>query len=376
MHKIVVRKRIEEKIKLLAWFLFIGMSIFFLWKNQGEDIFAASVLKGPEGFLANGVNDQIVLSWEPVKKADGYEVFEKTSKDSIFKKVKVTTSSRVTLSHKMRGEKYIYKVRAYRLVSGKIKCGAFSKIAETTVAKRNVSTLKNFLTTALKPVGSTMYIWGGGWNKEDNGAGSDALRIGLNPAWRSFASKQSSSYNYKKNRFKRGYGLDCSGFVGWTVYNVLHTKNGKAGEGYVDKAKNLAKNYAQNGWGSFRKISQVKDYRAGDIMSSSGHVYIVIGECSDGSVVLVHSSPSGVQICGTVTPSGKRNSKAVRLAKTHMKKYFPSWYRKYPKCVRDVSYLNMYQQFRWSLSKGNVMEDPDNYRNKSPEYILKDLLKK
>ena len=34
--------------------------------------------------------------------------------------------------------------------------------------------LTDFLRTAMEPVGSTMYIWGGGWNSEDNGSGEDA----------------------------------------------------------------------------------------------------------------------------------------------------------------------------------------------------------
>lgn len=362
--------------KLLAWILFFGMSFFFLCKNQGENVFAASSLTAPKGFLANGVNHNVVLSWEPVKGADGYEVFEKIQGQSSYDKIKVTGATKLVLPRKIRGMNYIYRIRAYRLSSGKMKYGKYSKAGEVTLAEKNVSTLKNYLTVALKPVGSTMYIWGGGWNKADNGAGSDALRIGLNPAWRIYASKQTSSYNYRNTRFKRGNGLDCSGYVGWVVYNTLHTTRGKEGEGYVDKARNLAKIYAGKGWGSFKKAASVKDYRAGDIMSSSGHVYIVIGECSDGSVVLVHSSPAGVQICGTETPAGKRNSKAVRLAKTYMKKYFSSWYRRFPDCVRDASYLTKYSQFRWKLSEGNILEDPDGYRNRSPKYILEDLLNK
>ena len=376
MHNIFNRKNGKKgRKKLLAWILFLGMSILFLCKNQGENVFAASALTAPKGVLANGVNHNVVLSWEPVKGADGYEVFEKLQGQDSYQKIKVTAATKLVLSQKVRGMSYIYKIRAYHLISGKVKYGKFSKVCEVTLAEKNVSTLKNYLTVALKPVGSTMYIWGGGWNKADDGAGADALRIGLNPAWRTYAAKQTSSYNYRNTRYKRGYGLDCSGYVGWTVYNTLHTKKGKAGEGYVDKARNLARNYAGNGWGSYKKASLVKDYRAGDIMSSSGHVYIVIGECSDGSVVLVHSSPAVVQICGTVTPAGKRNSKAVRLAKTYMRKYFPSWYRKFPDCVRDSSYLTKYSQFRWNLSEGNILEDPDGYRNKSPKYILEDLLK-
>ena len=42
----------------------------------------------------------------------------------------------------------------------------------------NQKTLQNFLTIAIQPVGQTMYVWGGGWNEEDTGAGQDAKRIG------------------------------------------------------------------------------------------------------------------------------------------------------------------------------------------------------
>ncbi len=44
--------------------------------------------------------------------------------------------------------------------------------------------LTDFLRTAMEPVGSTMYIWGGGWNSEDSGAGKDAKIIGVNPNWK------------------------------------------------------------------------------------------------------------------------------------------------------------------------------------------------
>ena len=98
----------------------------------------------------------------------------------------------------------------------------------------------------------------------------------------------------------------------------------------------------------------------------------MIGECPDGSVVLVHSSPAGVQICGTVTPSGRKGSEAVKLARKYMKKYYPSWYRRFPDCFRSASYLN-YHQFRWDVRGANVMEDPDHYRDKGAKEILKDL---
>ena len=42
-----------------------------------------------------------------------------------------------------------------------------------------------------------MYIWGGGWNEEDTGAGVEATRLGLAPAWVEFTSQQDSSYDYE-----------------------------------------------------------------------------------------------------------------------------------------------------------------------------------
>ena len=38
-------------------------------------------------------------------------------------------------------------------------------------------TLENLLKTALLPIGNTMYIYGGGWNEEDTGAGIEAMTI-------------------------------------------------------------------------------------------------------------------------------------------------------------------------------------------------------
>lgn len=50
-------------------------------------------------------------------------------------------------------------------------------------------------------------------------------------------------------------------------------------------------------------------------MSTKGNVYICFSECDDGSIVLGHSSPSSVQINGTTTKDGRRNSFAIELAK-------------------------------------------------------------
>lgn len=108
----------------------------------------------------------------------------------------------------------------------------------------------------------------------------------------------------------------------------------------------------------------------------AGHVYMVVGSCKDGSMVFLHSSPPGVTLCGTTTPSGKTNSQAVKLARKYMKKYYPVWYKKFGDCSRGISYLTDYHQMRWDISGKSVMTDPDHYRKKSAEQILKDLFRK
>ena len=109
-------------------------------------------------------------------------------------------------------------------------------------------------------------------------------------------------------------------------------------------------------------------------MSSSGHVWIVIGECPDGSVVLVHSSPSGVQISGTTTPEGNTKSQAYSLAKKYMKKYYSAWDKNYPAKCKGCSYLTDYGQMRWKTTgESVVLSDPDGYQDMSADEILQDL---
>ena len=369
---IIERIREKRRKQMLFWtFLLAAAAACLLF--PGRESFAASRLAAPQGLLANGVREKIVLSWEPVRGADGYEVYEKQAGTKRWTLVQKTGGKKTLLTGRQAGSRFCYRVRAYKeKKNGTVRYGSFSKKTDTTLPKRAVTTLRNFLKTAIAPVGSTMYIWGGGWNKADTGAGRDALRIGLNPQWREFAGRQSASYDYRRYRYRRGYGLDCSGFVGWSVYNVLDTSKGSPGEGYVDKAASLAKEYAGNGWGSFRRASDVREYKSGDIMSGPGHVYIVLGECADGSVVFVHSSPAGVQIGGTASPAGRTDSRAVKLAEKYMKKQAPSWYRRFPDVARGSSYLR-YSQFRWDVRGGSVMEDPDGYQERSAKAVLKDL---
>lgn len=220
--------------------------------------------------------------------------------------------------------------------------------------------LQNFLQNALKPVGNTMYIWGGGWNESDTGAGVGSTYIGLYPKWREFADAQDSGYDYKLHRYEWEKGLDCSGFVGWTVYNTFESENGK--DGYVTKAKNMAAYYANKGWGHF--IENPKKFLPGDIVSMEKHVWICLGTCADGSVLLVHASPPGVSVCGT-------KGIAAKLAKEYMASEHPAWQKNYPKREVSNSYIEDVTLFRWTKT---TMPDAESIQQLTGEEIIKYMM--
>lgn len=351
-------------------FLLVSMMFVLLFSSLSAQ--AASFSKKAPAVTAKRSGTSVTLSWKRRSSLTGYKIYKTNASGKNRKLIKTVRGASVTFRSLKRGKTYYYRVRGYQKKSGRIKYTSFSKVIKVRVLKETrTSTLKKFLQTALQPAGSTMYVWGGGWNKADTGAGREARTIGVSPAWKKFFNRQTKNYNYQTTRYQISNGLDCSGYVGWCIYNILNTKNGKTG--YVMKADKMAKNFASRGWGSYTPASRVRNYRAGDIMSSSGHVWIAVGQCSDGSVVLLHSSPPGVQLSGTPSKSGKKNSKAVKLASSYMKKYYPKWYQKYPDCSRGASYLHDYGQMRWDISGNAIMTDPDRYRNMSAEQILKDL---
>lgn len=245
------------------------------------------------------------------------------------------------------------------------------------------SSVETLLETALQPVGSTMYIWGGGWDDTDCKSGESATRIGLSPQWEAFAKEQDETYDFKEYRFQREKGLDCSGYVGWVLYNTFEEEAGKPG--YVTTSTDLAESLAKRGWGTL--IKNPKNFLPGDIVSMEGHVWICLGTCDDGSVLLVHSSPPGVSVCGTKAPkekdeaendqeiknSNKQNSTAVILAENYMTTYHANWQQKYPNRCVGTNYIENVVVFRWNES---TMSDAKEMQKRSAEEVLERIIRK
>lgn len=242
--------------------------------------------------------------------------------------------------------------------------------------------VKNFLKTALMPCGTTLYVYGGGWNWQDTAAGTDAVTIGLSESWLRFFQTHDGSYHYKNPDARRSYypfggfnqyghcGLDCSGFVGWAVYNTVNT--GSGGTGFVTSADVQAKALAGSGLGSCS--ASVGQLRPGDVFSMRGHVWICLGTCADGSILILHSTPSpsrtgspggGVQLSAI---GANADCEAYRLADRYMAAYYPQWYARYGIKLCPSSYTACVGHFTWSTAY-----DPDGYRAMRPAEVLRDL---
>ena len=267
-------------------------------------------------------------------------------------------------------------------------------------------TLKNYLQTAMNPVGTALYVYGGSWDWQDVNSSNQALTIGLPQSWIDFFQQQDANYTYKNsadpahsyyphNSWNQYYyaGVDCSAYIGWTVYNVMHTESttNDLSDGYVMSAVKMAKTFADKGWGTWTR--DIKSFKPGDIFSMSGHVWTVLGVCDDGSIVFLHSTPSdskagqgggGVQL-SALNPNSDddKNCEAYKLVTKYMTKYYPEWSERYDAVLRSyISYATpatgtKYKEtwsgnFSWNLD-GTGLTDPDGYADMSAAEILADL---
>ena len=311
-----------------------------------------------------------------------------------------------------------------------------------------LKTVKNFLQTALEPAGTTLYIYGGGWDWQDEGSAIQTRTIGVSPDWVKFFNENDVNYTYKEedndpakadpeNSYYPygGYneyyyaGLDCSGYVGWVIYNLENTEDGN--EGYVTFACDMAKMLEQMGYG--RMTIEAQPYitpstaaeaegtalkaaaltassdtatgalsggaavwkadirpedirlKPGDVVSMGGHVWISLGTCSDGSTLLLHSTPSysrkgqpggGVQISAIGTSA---SCEAYQLADRYMSAYFPEWYSRYPVSLKNAAdYFEFEDEntgiFSWTPGEDeDAIADPEGIQHMTPAEVLKEL---
>lgn len=243
---------------------------------------------------------------------------------------------------------------------------------QPTAPQAGTRSLENLILTALEPVGSTMYIWGGGWNEADTGAGQEALSIGCSERWAEFAKNQDSTYDYKDHRYQIHDGLDCSGYIGWILYNVFHrTDAGPEEAGYVMKSSLMPEAFAGYGWGELIPAAGASEWKPGDICGMSGHVWLSLGMCRDGSVLLLHASPPGVRLCGTASSNGEKTD-AVELAEKWMSVCYPEWYERFSGSSAGTYYLTDSDIMRWN---SDTLVDAEQLQALSAEEIAERFMR-
>ena len=115
----------------------------------------------------------------------------------------------------------------------------------------------------------------------------------------------------------------------------------------------------------------------------NGHVWVCLGSCGDGSLVILHSTPSpsrtgaaggGVQI--SAVGEGE-DCEAYRLACAYMKRFYPAWSARYAAvCKPYAEYAATAADpragtFHWDLSR--VIDDPEGISGMTAEAILQNL---
>jgi hypothetical protein len=105
-------------------------------------------------------------------------------------------------------------------------------------------------------------------------------------------------------------------------------------------------------------LGQIEEgtFQAGDIVSGPEHVWISLGTCADGSVLLVHATVPEVKL-GAI---GDASSQAYALASQYMNS---------TDVLVSPDYAT-WSRFVWDEDK---LADPDGLREKSPEEILDSL---
>ena len=239
--------------------------------------------------------------------------------------------------------------------------------------------LSDVLKNAIKPLGKTLYVWGGGWDESDTAAGETAVHDGIWPQWEKYFQDNKDNYSYlpgktswnNGNREGRFLGLDCSGYLGWTIYNSIY--GGRDAGGYVVKSSKMAETLSEHGYGNSISCTPKSKFYPGDVVSINGHCFLCLGQCKDGSVLILHSTPNGgVQMSGTV--SGTESSEAARLAEEFMKNQYPEWWEVFGKenrqQVNAAQYLNG-AKFSWQMS--GTFKDTKGMQKKTADEVVRYL---
>ena len=357
--------------KVTGWKKVKNYWYYFSPSKNGAALKGLQIIKGKR-YCFTETGKRYTKGWHKIKgyyyymNADGSAKTgwaEINGKKYYFKKSKNVMGRAAVGTYTMGNYKRTFNFRGVLVKTVNLKTSAKNQLQKPTAAK----TLRNYLLQALRPIG-TQYKQTAGWPRTN--------ATDIPPT------------------------MDCSGFVGWATYQMMSSSLPSGVTSCSAKSYSIPSIYESWGWGSVRSHNQLAknnymgQFQAGDVIcvkhdnGTTGHVWIVIGQCSDGSYVLVHCSGSEVmgctQLAGTPTPDG-RVGEAYQLARTYMQKYHQDTLNKYPWIIQSTStmpygtlctdaynYMTSGQvtSFRWNAK---VLSDPDQLSSKSASQRLKNL---
>lgn len=389
--------------KCFCFFIIVTMLCFLLTSpvlaNTTEEATQAK-----KQFITNavylGVKGYGKLKVEEVKKEDfaGFR-FLVNGEEKVFS-IKPTWN--FSIQNKLQhGKSYNLVTVGNRIEEAEMQQGSVIEYTPPVQGKPNLQTIKNLLAIAMEPVGTVLYVSGGGWSWQGGERNFEAYQIGLKNSWMKFFNSQDANYNYKfipktnnkvideaNSFFPFGgwmefyyAGLDCSGYLGWVLDNIMQSIDGKK---HFTTSTKFAKTLSDQLMGSVTR-NTATGFKPGAVVVIKGHVYMCLGVCADGSIVILHSTPSkskkgekggGVQLSALNPHDTGEDCEAYRLVKHYMEHYFPEWSKRYNAVLKDYKqYTNFTKSdaagiFNWSK---DVLPDPDGYCTKNAGEILKDL---
>ena len=221
-------------------------------------------------------------------------------------------------------------------------------------------------------------------------------------------------------------GMDCVGYASWVLFRTFNDRSfndpslavygsdyWKHLEFFQVHANFFTSMLYHRDFGTFHRGLAIENVpspnfeesliNAGDVVSISGHVFIVLGVAEDGSSVIMHSSPSGgtantpperrpggiywdngagaqlTSVAASAGPAsgaaGRFTNRSFELAGHYSRTFFPEWYRRYPVRGELHTYYNSAAAqpangvLRWHDDERGLT-DPDGFR----EMLIDDIL--
>ena len=147
---------------------------------------AKKTLSKPASVTATGNYTTVKLKWNKVSGADGYYVYQATSKNGTYKKVATVSTNSATLKSKTLGKTYYYKIKAYNDVQ---------KSSYSSVVSVKILPKAPVIKTTVNSTSSTIEI---SWNEISHASGYYVYRKTTDGSWKKVATiKGKAKTSYK-----------------------------------------------------------------------------------------------------------------------------------------------------------------------------------